>query len=84
MVKKNDDDIIEHYDLKYNTDKQGFVAITFILLISLFMLIHFFYNSNNKKCFNDTINFNLMIGSGVIILISILLSISFAFNNIID
>jgi len=84
MVKKNDDDIIEHYDLKYNTDKQGFIAITFILLISLFMLIHFFYIPSNSQCVSDNVNFYLMIGSGVIILISILLSISFAFNNTID
>jgi|688.fasta_scaffold1641496_1 hypothetical protein len=82
MRKQNNEDIIEHYDLKYNRDKQGFVGIFIVLLISLFMLLHLYYMYNT--CFKDNINNYLFIASGILILISILMSIGFAFNNTID
>jgi hypothetical protein len=80
MVKKNDDDIIEHYDLKFNTDKKVFVAISYLLMFALSMLILFYFRTQPST---EGCNYNsyYLIIPLIIIFASMLTSIVLTFNN---
>ncbi len=81
MVKKNDDDIIEHYDLKFNSDKKAFVAISYLLMFALFMLTLFYFRYELLKKDACEISFYLLFFPLFIIFICILTSIGLTFNN---
>jgi hypothetical protein len=83
MIKRNNKNIHEHYDLKFNRDKQAFISLSAFLSLSIFLLIIYFYT--NKACIlNNDINKYLCILSLLFIFTSLLVSIGMAYNNKID
>jgi hypothetical protein len=81
---KKNEHIKEHYDLKFNGDKQAFLGINYLLIIGLFMIILLYFRINLIQCtptIADTRNYTIY-GSMFFIFLCILISIGFAFNNI--
>lgn len=81
MGKQNNEDIKEHYDLKFNSDKKGLIAISFLLLIPIILLALFYNSHSSSQCLKDKTNFYLFSGTVSLIFLTMIVGIGLGFNN---